>query len=460
MALSSGQGQRNNETGAMTMLLIENQAQGKPAASRDMNWYVRLGMIGSICFLGGGLAWGTIAPLEGAVIAPGVIVVENNISKVQHLVGGVVGDILVKEGQRVSAGDVLVRLDETATRANLQIVRNEVVTARARIARLAAERDGRQEIQMPADLVERATRDADVRQALASETTLFEARNRTRRGQRSQYLEQISQLNQEIIGNEAQYASAKEQVSVASVELVDMRALLAKNLVARPRVTTLEREVARLRGTLGELSAKKAQIKARISETELQILQIDRTLEAEVGREIRENETRLNELAERMVTAEDQMRRIDLRAPRDGVVHQLQVHTVGGVIAPGAVLMSIVPERETLVIEARVNPIDIDQLTADQPTRIRFSAFNNRTTPELDGRVYRIAADLSRDERTGMPYYTVAIRVTDEEMGKLGNLKLIPGMPTESFIKTSERTIISFLMRPVLEHMNRAFRED
>lgn len=442
------------------VLLIEDRAQAKAPRSRDMNWYVRLGMIGTVCFLGGSLAWGTIAPLEGAVIAPGVVIVESNVSKVQHAVGGVVGAILVKEGQRVSAGDILLKLDETATRANLQIVVNEITTARARIARLAAERDGAKQIVMPPDLVARAARDKDVKQALESENTLFEARDRTRRGQRAQYQEQISQLKQEIVGNEAQYAAAAEQVKVAELELSDMRGLLAKNLVSRPRVTTLEREVARIRGTLGELSAKVAQVRAKISEIELLILQVDRTLETEVAREIRENETKLNELTERFATAEDQLRRIDLRAPRDGLVHQLQMHTIGGVIAPGAVVMSIVPEREQLVIEAKVNPMDIDQLVPEQPTRIRFSAFSSRTTPELNGTVYRIGADLTRDERTGKDFYTIGIRVPDSELAKLGKLKLVPGMPTESFIKTSERTIASFLMRPVLEHMNRAFRED
>lgn len=441
------------------MLMLEDKSP--PARGvRGMEWYVSLGLIGTACFLGGTVAWGMMAPLEGAVIAPGTVVVENNINRVQHPNGGVVGEILVREGERVAAGQVLVRLDETATRASQQIVVNEMTSIRARLARLRAERDRREVLDLPQDLIDRGQREPLVRQAIDSELSLFDARTRTRRGQRGQYEEQIVQVRQEIIGTTAQYDSARRQLEVAELELSDMRGLLAKNLVQRPRVTQLEREVARIRGSLGELTARTAQLRAKITEMELLILQIDRTLETEVAREIRENETKLNELSERLTAADDQLRRIDLRAPRDGVVHQLQVHTIGGVIQPGAVVMNIVPERDTLVIEARVSPNDIDQLHADQPARVRLSAFNTRTTPELQGSVYRIAADLTRDERTNLTYYTVGIRISEEERAKLGKLRLIPGMPAESFIKTSERTIASFLVRPLLEHMNRAFREE
>jgi HlyD family secretion protein len=441
------------------MQMLENMSV--PArASRGMDWYVRLGLVGTLCFIGGTVAWGMMAPLEGAVIAPGAIVVENNVTRVQHLNGGVVGEILVREGQRVVAGDVLVRLDETATRSAQQIVVNEMTAVRARLSRLRAERDQHNTLNMPQDLRNRAMSEPLVRQALDSELSLFEARARTRRGQRGQYEEQIAQVRQEMTGTAAQFDSFRRQLEIADVELSDMRGLLAKGLIQRPRVTQLEREVARIRGTLGELTARTAQLRARITETELLILQVDQTLETEVAREIRENETKLNELGERLTAADDQLRRIDLRAPREGIIHQLQVHTVGGVIQAGAVIMNIVPERETLVIEARVSPNDIDQLYADQRARVRLTAFNTRTTPELQGHVYRIAADLTRDDRSNISYYTVGIRIGDDERAKLGNLRLIPGMPAESFIKTSERTIASFLVRPLLEHMNRAFREE
>lgn len=444
----------------MTELLEFKGAQLETRRPKEMGWYVRLGLIASVTFVGAGVAWGTMAPLEGAIIASGTVVLENSINKVQHSVGGVVGAILVKEGQRVAAGDVVMRLDETATKANRQIIVNDLNTQRVRQARLNAEREQAATMAVPADLKAMAAIDPEIRQALVSETALFAARARTRVGQRAQLNEQIKQSQQEIKGTDAQYKSAVEQVRVAELELVDMRGLLAKNLVAKPRVTQLEREVARIRGTMGELTARGAQINARISETELQILQIDRTLETEVAKESREAEAKVSELNEKLATAEDQLRRIDLRSPSDGIVHQLQVHNIGGVIAPGAAIMSIVPERDTLVIEAKVNPIDIDQIHADQPARVRFTAFNSRTTPELYGSIFRIGADVSRDERTGVMYYIVGVRVSDQESARLGKLKLIPGMPAETFIKTSERTVASFLIKPLLEHMNRAFRED
>lgn len=427
---------------------------------RDMDWYVRLGTIGTALFLLVTVSWATMAPLEGAVVAPGTVVLENNVSRLQHPTGGVVGRIMVKEGQRVQFGEVVLRLDETATRTNLQIIVNETVSVRARLARLRAERDGKPSLVLPEDLVARAQTEADVRQALASETTLFEARSRTRAGQRAQYQEQIKQLRQEIEGTNSQFRSFQTQLSVAQIELGDMRGLLARSLVQRPRVTQLEREVARIQGSLGELTSRSAQLRAKISEVELLIIQVDRALETEVAREIRENETKLGELAERFTVAEDQLNRIDLRTPREGIVHQLQVFNVGSVIQPGGVVMTIVPEQDTLVVEARVNPIDIDQLYPGQPARVRFSAFNNRTTPELTGQVYRIGADLTREERTGQSYYSVGIRIPDNERAKLGSLKLIPGMPAESFIKTNERTVASFLLKPIREHMNRAFREE
>lgn len=444
----------------MTELIEFKRADLETSRPREMGWYVRLGLIASISFVGVGVAWATMAPLEGAVIASGTVVLEHNINKLQHPVGGVVGAILVREGQRVAAGDVVLRLDETATRATRQIVMNELNTQRVRQARLNAEREQAATMAVPPDLLEKAAADPDVRQALSSETALFAARARTRVGQRSQLAEQINQQQQEIKGTDAQYKSAVEQVRVAELELTDMRGLLAKNLVAKPRVTQLEREVARIRGTMGELTARAAQINARISETQLQILQIDRTLETEVAKESREAEAKITELNEKLATADDQLRRIDLRAPSDGIVHQLQVHTVGGVITPGAAIMNIVPERDTLVIEAKVSPIDIDQIHADQPARVRFSAFNSRTTPELNGSIFRIAADIMRDERTGQMYYIVGVRISEQESARLGKLRLIPGMPAESFIKTSERTVASFLVKPLLEHMNRAFREE
>lgn len=438
----------------------ETAGTNVPLGLHDIGWYVRLGAVGSALFLGVGIAWATLAPLEGAVIASGTVAVENNVARIQHPTGGVVGAIKVKEGQHVEFGEVLIRLDETATRTALQIVVNDQKANRARMARLLSERDRLEEVRFSAELTAAAASDTDMRQAMYSEVALFTARERARRGQREQLQQQIEQAREEIIGAIAQDRSAREQLRVAELELSDMRGLLARNLVQRPRVTQLEREVARIGGVTGEIAARQAQLRARISETEVAILQIEYTLQNEVAREIRETETKLNELAQRYAGADDQLRRVDLRSPRGGVVHQLQVHTPGAVVAPGAVVMTIIPERETLVIEARVNPTDIDQIYPDQPARVRFPAFNTRTTPELQGHVFRIAADVSRDERSNQPYYTIGLMISEEQRARLGKLKLIPGMPAEAYIKTTERTVASFLWKPVMEHLNRGFREE
>jgi HlyD family secretion protein len=222
----------------------------------------------------------------------------------------------------------------------------------------------------------------------------------------------------------------------------------------------LQREILGKEGTVGEIKAKVAQSLGKIAEIELQVLQLDRELANEVAKEIREVETKIAELAERKSAAEDQLKRVDIRAPISGVVHQLNVHTVGGVISASEPIMLVVPAGDTLIVEARINPADIDQLQTGQKTRIRFSAFNQRTTPEIAGTVFRIAGDLIKEQQTGLAYYTAGIRVEPSELAKLKGLKLLPGMPAEAYIKTGERTLASYLLRPLLDQMQRALREE
>ena len=237
-----------------------------------------------------------------------------------------------------------------------------------------------------------------------------------------------------------------------------MRDLWRKNLVQIQRVTALERDAARLEGERGQLIAATAQSKGKISEIELQIIQIDQDLRSEVAKELREVQAKIAELVERKVAAEDQLKRIDIRAPQDGLVHQLAVHTVGGVITPGEAMMLIVPEADNLTVEAKLNPQDIDQVQPGQKAVLRFSTFNQRTTPELNGTVIRVSADLTTDQRSGVSYYTVRISIPEAEVARLGGLKLLPGMPLEAFIQTGERTVLSYLMKPMTDQIARAFR--
>jgi HlyD family secretion protein len=253
-------------------------------------------------------------------------------------------------------------------------------------------------------------------------------------------------------------AAKKREIELIGQELEGVRELWRKNLVQIQRVTALERDAARLEGERGHLIAATAQSKGKISEIELQIIQIDQELRSEVAKELREVQAKIAELVERKIAAEDQLKRIDIRAPQDGVVHQLTVHTVGGVITAGEAMMVIVPEADNLTVEAKLNPQDIDQVHAGQNAALRFSTFNQRTTPELTGVVTRVSADLTTDQRTGMSYYTVRISIPENEVARLGGLKLLPGMPLEAFIQTGERTVLSYLTKPFTDQAARAFR--
>jgi len=414
-----------------------------------------------VLLLGGtAVAWSVYVPIEGAVVASGTVVVESNLRKVQHLTGGLVGTLNVREGQQVEAGEVVVRLDDTMTRANLGIVLNELTALKARLARLRAERDGGAEPLFSAELLARARSEPDVAQVLDGERTLFKTRAGTMSGQKQQLEERIKQLKDEIAGLNEQMDALLKQLVVARSEFADLSELHERGLAQRPRITALQREIFGKEGTVGEIKAKVAQSLGKIAETELQVLQLGRDLANDVAKEIREVETKTAELAERRVAAEDQLRRVDIRAPISGMVHQLNVHTVGGVISPSEPIMLVVPAADTLIVEAHVNPVDIDQLRVGQETRVRFSAFNQRTTPEIDGVVFRIAGDLVKDQQTGLGYYTAGIRVEPAELAKLKGLKLVPGMPAEAYIKTGERTLASYLLRPVYDQMQRALRED
>jgi HlyD family secretion protein len=402
--------------------------------------------------------WASTAEIAGALIAPGFVVVDSNVKKVQHPTGGVVGEVRVRDGDRVKAGDTLVRLDETVTRANLAIVHKGLIELYARKARLAAERDGADTVGTPKELAGQ-TGDADVQEALASERKLFELRRTARLGQKQQLRQRIAQLQEEIRGLEAQQAAKTKETELIEQELVGMRELWKKNLIPIDKLTALERETARLQGERGQLVASAAQAKGKIAETELQVLQVDQDLSSDVAKELRETDGKIGEYVERKVAAEDQLKRTDIRAPQDGVVFQSTANTVGGVVAAGDPIMLIVPETDTLLVEAKVDPKDIDKVQFGQPVLLRFSAFDIRTTPEINGTVARVAADTSTDQRTGQTYYVVRIAMTPDEIARLGNVRLTPGMPVEAFIQTGQRTMLSYLIKPLHDQLMRAFRE-
>jgi HlyD family secretion protein len=427
-------------------------------ARKSIRLHLIIGLAVVVLLAGGFGGWASTAQISGALIAPGSIVVDSNVKKVQHPTGGVVGELRVRDGDLVRAGDIVVRLDDTVTKAGLAIVTKNLNGLWARAARLEAEQRGTERITFPAVLTDRAG-DPDVQNVIASETKLFEVRVTGRAGQKAQLRERVAQLNEEIAGLIAQEDAKTREIALVEKELVGVRGLFDQQLVQISRLTVLERDAARLAGERAQLMASRAQAKGKITETELQIIQVDRDLVSDVSKDLRETNVKIGEFVERKVTAEDQLRRIDIRAPQDGMVLQSAVHTVGGVINAGDVIMQIVPQTDALSVEARVNPQDIDKLMIGQKTLLRMSAFDQRTTPELTGEVSRISPDTTTDQRTGQAYYTVRISMPAAEVAKLGDVRLIPGMPVEAFMQTGDRTMLAYLAKPLSDQLMRAFRE-
>jgi HlyD family secretion protein len=412
-----------------------------------------------VVLLAGGLGgWASTAEISGALIAPGSIVVESSVKKVQHPTGGVVGELRAHDGDLVKAGDIVVRLDDTVTKANLAIVTKNLDGLLARAARLQAEQQGLDKVVFPASLVDRAN-DPDVKNVMASEAKLFEVRTTGRAGQKAQLHERITQLNEEVAGLLAQQQAKDQEIALVTKELVGVRGLYDQHLVQISRLSTLERDAARLTGERAQYIASRAQARGKITETELQIIQVDKDMVSDVSKDLRETNDKIGEYVERKVTAEDQLRRVDIRAPQDGMVEQSTVHTVGGVITAGDAIMLIVPQADDLQVEARVNPQDIDKLQVGEKTLLRLSALNQRTTPELNGAVIRVSPDVTIDQRTGQSYYTIRVSMPPEEVARLGEVKLIPGMPVEAFVQTGDRTMLAYLIKPLHDQLMRAFRE-
>jgi len=420
--------------------------------------YVVFGFATLFVLVGGLGGWAATTDLSGAVIAPGTVVVASSVKKIQHPTGGIIGKIFVSNGDHVKAGEVLVRLDETVTRAQLQVITKQMDELRGRQARLRAERDGAATVAFPDDLLARAS-ETDVVHIISGERTLFETRLRSREAQKSQLSERIAGLQEEVAGLTSQADAKSRELNLIGKELAGLETLEAQRLVPTSKMMSIRREGARLEGEKAQLQAAAGSSRGKIAEIELQKLGIDIEARSDIVKDLRETEGRLAELSERRTAAEDQLRRIELTSPVDGVVHQLTVHTVGGVINPAEQLMLVVPADDRLVIEAKIAPHDIDQARMHEDAAIRFPAFNQRTTPTLSGRVRDISADLTRDQQTGMSYFTANIEIPESEMPKLNGHKLMPGMPAEVQIATISRSALSYLVKPLEDAFAKSFRE-
>lgn len=410
-----------------------------------------VGLIGLLALSCG--VWATTTPIAGAVIASGVVVVDSNIKKVQHPSGGIVAAIPVKNGDRVKAGDTVLKLDDTQARANLGVVASQLVQLTGRKARLEAERDLADSIRFPSEFLAGGE---DAKAIAEGEERLFNFRRAFKKGQTAQLTERIGQIKEEIKGLTAQREAKKIEVELMVEELDRLDVLRKKELMATNRILSAQRDLTRLKGEWGALIAQMARAQGQISEMQLQIIALDQTMQTEATKELRELEARMAELSERRIAAEDLLKRIVLGAPQDGIVHDLAVHTVGGVVSAGETVMTIVPVRDELSVEVRIATSDIDQVHVGQAATLRFPAFNQRLTPEVAGKVTRIGADLTRESQTNTVFYVVRIRPDDSQREKL---KLLPGMPVEAFIATGDRTALSYLLKPVTDQFARAFRE-
>jgi len=424
------------------------------ALARERRRSSRILAIAAVVIFG----WAAWVPLSGAVVVSGNLVMQSSVKKVQHPQGGIVTAILVRNGSKVAAGDELARLDQTSAHANLQVVARQLDEVRIRIARLKAERDNLQAPRWPSELAAEVD-PAEQEELLASERGLFVARASARRGQQELAETRVDQLEKQIVALESQLSSNGKQADITGGELKGVEELLRQKLVTLPRATALQREAAHLDGVGGQLVAQIAETRAKVSETRLQALQAEETFRSDVMRDLREAEAKEGELVERHLAARDQMTRTVIRAPTAGTIHELALHTVGGVVTPAEVLMLLVPDGDTLAIEARLSADKVDQVHVGQTAHVRMSAFNQRTTPELAGIVELVSADIVRDTQSGATYYDVRIALPADEVRRLGSLRLIPGMPAEVFLETESRTMLSYLFKPLTDQLSRMFRE-
>jgi HlyD family secretion protein len=414
------------------------------------------GLAAVIVLVVGAGGWAATTLISGAVIAPGFVVVESNIKRVQHPSGGVVGAINVKNGDLVRAGDVVMRLDDTQTRASLGVIVSQLIDLTGRKARLEAERDDTPAIAFPAGF---ESQGSEAQRIVDGERKLLTAKRQTLTAQKSQLRERIGQLQLESEGVKSQRTAKSKELGLIVEEKSRVEDMHERNLTPVTRVLAMQRDVIRVEGEYGALTAQLGRIGGQINEISMQLLTLEETQRSDAQKELREIEARIAELSERRIAAEDMLKRIDIKSPLEGVVHDLAVHTVGGVIAGGETVMMVVPSSDRLTIEARILPQDIDRVRVGQSVVLRFSAFNQRTTPELAGTLSRVAADLTREPQTGNSYFLVRVTVEDKELARLSGEKIVPGMPAEVFIGTGERTALSYLVKPMTDQIARSFRE-
>ncbi len=418
---------------------------------------VVVGTLLSLVLIGGVGGWAANARLNGAVVSTGTVEVDQKLKSVQHRDGGIVSEIAVREGDSVGVGQVLIRLDDTQVKAESEIVRAQILELAVKRARLIADRDGQDRIVL--QHLPFAPDESILDLALAGETRLLKG-NRTHRESQKEQLElSIQQVRDEVRGLEAQLSAKVAEIALLKTEFARVKGLAEKKLIETSRASSLERDLTRLMGEEGEISAAIARANTRENEIRLQIIGIDEASRTDAQRELVPIDTRLSELQERYTATQDRLMRTEIRAPIAGIINELNVHTLGGVISPAEILATIVPQDARLRIAVKVAPHSIDQISVDRPARLRFTAFNQRVTPELAGRVVHISPATTRESAAEQPYYLGEVSLDEGELAKLPEARLLPGMPVEVYISTDERTPLSYLAKPIADQFARAFTE-
>jgi len=427
---------------------------------RSIRRHARIGLLALLLLLFGVGGWSALASIQGAVIAAGTVVVETSKKRVQHAEGGIVAEIHITDGDQVEAGDVLFDLDGTRIRAEQQILDGRRFDAEVRKERLLAEVDGRARLTLPPELEAKAKAYSEFAAMVQVQADLLRSRLAMGVHQDDQHEEQIKRLKAELEGLEHQKAGRQKELKLISTEIKAIETLTGKGLALRQGLNNLRRQDADVRAELGRLATAMASAEGQIKELVIKRADLKSRFENDALTQLEETTRRLSDLRAQQLATEDRLRRLHIRAPRSGLVHELAVHTEGAVIAPGDTLMNIVPVSDALIIEANIRTMDVDQVAVGQTAQIRFPAFNTRTTPTLKAKVRSVSADQSVDEKTGEPYYTVRLTLLDDEAERIEDGKITPGMPTEVMVTSDERTVLSYLMKPLSDQVTRAFREE
>lgn len=421
--------------------------------------HITFGYLAVIILVAGFGTWAVMTNISGAIVAGGQIEVERNRQPVQHLSGGVVGEIHVSEGDRVKAGDVLIRLDDTSLKSELAVIDSQYFELMARRGRLDAERDEAETITFDPRLIEASAANPELAHLMEGQRRLFVTRRESQEREVAQMAERKVQIAAQIDGLSAQYDAQARQLELIREELADLQTLLEKGLTQGSRVSGVRREEARLAGVMGEVAASRAEAAGRMIETDIAITRLSIQRREEAITRLRDLQYRELELSERRILVIDNLARLDIRAPVSGAVYGMQVNAIRAVIRPAEPVMFIVPDDIPLVISSRINPIHIDQVYVGQEVTLRFSAFNQRSTPELFGKVVKVSADAFVDQATQVSYYKAEITPDPGEYDKLEGLELLPGMPVEAYIRTDDRTPMNYLIKPIADYFNKAFRE-